>query len=251
MSAGAVVPPLLTVVTTTYRDPAGLRATLESALAVGLPATEIIVVDGEPAASSQAGEIVGRLNLTEHGYAVTVCHGPDAGPYHAMNKGILAGRGTWVWFMNSGDRFAADSAAFVRWCADEPAEWAVGRWLVDGEERLHHWEFSREGVIRGDIPNHQAVLFRREAFAAVGLYDLRYAISADYDLMLALAERAAPAAFGGCVCVYEGGGLSDRHRTRLRIEQQRSKQRRRGITPLTARDWLQVGWRWARDRRGP
>lgn len=239
----------LTVVTTTFRNGDDLVATLASARLSGLTGFEWVIVDGLPAADSDIDESLARGEL-DPSVSVTVLHGPDKGPYHAMNKAILRSRGDWLWFMNSGDQFVSTSHCLYERIVGTTARWAVGHSRIAGRpDVLGRQQGSLGELILGDTPCHQAVLFQRELFADVGLYDLRYRIGADYDVMLSAAQRYGALTVDQPVCLYQGGGLSDQQRARSQAEYQLIRQRR-GATPPRSWPlaWARVAFRSRRFR---
>lgn len=229
---------LLSVITTTFRNDDDLEATLRSISDAGLRNFELVVVDGVSADQSNVESVIDSSGL-DPSIQVNILHGPDGGPYHAMNRGILHSTGRWLWFMNSGDRFVSTSSALLKAAESSQKLWVIGNSVADGSASdIEYQDGSMESLLRGDTPCHQAVLFNREAFAAVGLYDLRYRIAADYDVMLGIAQLGGPELVNSPVCLYQGGGLSDQQRTRSQSEYQLIRQRRH-VMPLRA--WP-VGW---------
>ena len=91
---------ILSVITVTKEDPAGLTRTLKSVVQQDYPKMELVVVDG--------GESLdGSDEFREFGHWVDKwISEPDHGIFDAMNKGLALATGDWVIFMNSGDVFA-------------------------------------------------------------------------------------------------------------------------------------------------
>lgn len=95
------VPPLITVVTVTFRDAWSVVKTARSVFSQTFKDFEYLVVDG--------GSGDGTAELTEflkvNGLLDKAIIEPDKGVYDGMNKGILAATGEYVCFMNAGDVF--------------------------------------------------------------------------------------------------------------------------------------------------
>lgn len=123
---------------------------------------------------------------------------PDNGIYDALNKGVRHASGDVIGILHSDDLFASTdvlaqvAAAFE----DERVDAVYGD--LDYVRRddmnavVRHWRsgvFSRGKLRSGWMPPHPALFLRRQVFDRVGLYDTRYCIAADYDLIL----RAAAA----------------------------------------------------------
>lgn len=242
--------PNLSIITTTFRNDDDLALTLGSLVRSGLTGCELVVVDGQPDDASQVGQVVESAGL-DASITVTVLHGPDSGPYHAMNRGVLNSSRRWLWFMNSGDQFTEESHALYDAAERGQADWAMGRgWLAAVGNPLPDYPGTLESLRIGETPCHQSILVSREAIARVGLFDLRYRIGADYDMMLPLAKESEPSRCDEPVCLYQGGGMSDVQQHRSQVEYQLARQRR-GI--LTAHElpleWARVGRRWWRFRK--
>jgi glycosyltransferase involved in cell wall biosynthesis len=94
----------LSIITINFNNLAGLQMTVES-MNVPLPeGVEWIAVDG----NSRDGSV-------EYIQSAPFTHRiieSDKGIYDAMNKGLKAATGTFVWFMNSGDRFHSSDSVF-------------------------------------------------------------------------------------------------------------------------------------------
>ncbi|MGP1273037.1 MAG: glycosyltransferase [Phycisphaerales bacterium] len=121
--------PLLTVVTPVLNGGAHLAACLASVagLARCMPgAVEHIIADG--------GSVDGSLALVEAarrdaGSPITaVLTGPDLGQSDAINRGVLAGRGRFVAWLNADDRYLPDGmASLVAHAAGSDSDVVVGR----------------------------------------------------------------------------------------------------------------------------
>ena len=88
----------VSVVSVTFDNNSGLRATLSSLAALRHSPLEVIVVDG---ASSEAT----RDMLAEFSKSLPliIISEPDDGIYHAMNKGRRIATGDFVHYLNAGD----------------------------------------------------------------------------------------------------------------------------------------------------
>jgi glycosyltransferase involved in cell wall biosynthesis len=145
----------VSVITVCLNDPAGLRATLDSALAQDYADVELVVIDGGSAAATQA-----VLDAYRHRLACCVSE-PDQGIYDAMNKGLHRATGEWAIMMNAGDVFCATDAlrSNIDIIIASGAAWGGGSSLVkfaDGSQRRYQADPSR-GVF------HQQSLFVRRS----------------------------------------------------------------------------------------
>lgn len=89
----------VSIVTVSLNNAAGLALTIESVRTQSTRCFEHIIVDG--------GSADGTVDLLKSvdTYPVNWISEPDLGVFDAMNKGVSLARGTYVYFLNSGDRF--------------------------------------------------------------------------------------------------------------------------------------------------
>jgi glycosyltransferase involved in cell wall biosynthesis len=179
----------ISVVTVCRNAAATIGQTLESFLEQSHADKELIVIDG--ASTDATLEVVGRFA----GPALTVISEPDRGLYDAMNKGLARFRGDAVGFLNADDRFHDAHALAAINEALEEAELCFGHLdFVSGEGRadvVRRWRTApwRPGAFRrGWMPAHPTFYCQRRVVEAVGAFDLRYRMAADYDFMLRALE---------------------------------------------------------------
>lgn len=119
---------------------------------------------------------------------------PDAGIYDAWNKGINLSQGEWVMFLGADDQlFPYAINSYLELLGNEPN---INE--VDYICSLNEFLDAEGNVLKvvGELPNwkrlrkmmvaaHVASLHNRVSlFDVIGLYDTRYRICADYELLL-------------------------------------------------------------------
>ena len=175
---------MLSIITVTFQDYRGLEATLKSVRdsISNLGNFEIIVVDGDP-----------QTNFDYQSFQdlpIKTIIGKDRGVYDAMNIGVSAASGRYLWFLNGGDTLSYFEGAST--INDSNATLLLGgytrgdkRFLVPNERQF------RNRCRSGRMPHsHQAILFLAEALEPAP-YSLSLKISSDYKLILALAADEA------------------------------------------------------------
>jgi glycosyltransferase len=181
--------PLLSVVTVCFNSTATIGDTLSSlaCLANYADRVEYLVMDGGSRDGTQAlvQERAAALKLP------LVLHSErDRGLYDAMNKGLGAARGEYVWFLNSDDLLASAEAfaALIALLERKPQIVVADIAMVDAEDTariLRPWPVF--GVLNqlwlGWHPPHPGFVARAEFLREVGGFDLQYRIAADFDLM--------------------------------------------------------------------
>ena len=146
---------------------------------------ELIVID--------AGSTDGTLEVLERyrkRIAVLVSE-PDRGIYDGMNKGVGLATGDVVGILNADDRYSDPLVlrdvmdAFSR----EEVDACYGDLVYTNEadETVRYWKGGdRRNWRLGWMPPHPTFFVRRHVYEKYGAFDLRYPISADYELMLRL-----------------------------------------------------------------
>jgi len=140
---------------------------------------------------------------------------PDRGLYHAMNKGIRASKGDFLYFLNSDDcfcdeRVVADVAAAIE---QNPSVDLVYGDVLDrsGEELVRKPQvpvLNREFLCRKGFC-HQALFARRETLERTGGFAEKYRIVADGNwLARALAGDATSLYLDRDIAIFALDGLS-------------------------------------------
>ena len=178
---------VLSVVTITYNDPAGLAETLDSLvplLGAGV-AWEHVIVDGSPASTAPA-----LADLPAEWPLVHVVALPR-GIYAAMNAGVRRARGRYVWFLNGKDRLHS-APALLRLLGALAADPRL-QLMAGVVERVRHgrpeyrWPPGHDLYARNvgaSGVSQQALLYRRDCFQQIGLFDESYRLSGDYEHLL-------------------------------------------------------------------
>ena len=148
---------------------------------------ELIVVD--------AGSTDGTMEILK-GYEdriTTLISEPDDGIYDGMNKGIRQSMGDVVGILNADDRYADDLVLrdVMDTFADESADACYGNlvYVNDDDQVVRYWNSGAPDTTKwrwGWMPPHPTFFVRRNMYEQYGVFDLRFPIAADYELMLRL-----------------------------------------------------------------
>lgn len=208
----------VSVITVVWNGAAELEKTLSNLTALDRSAAELelVVIDG--------GSTDGTREVMER-FGDRIAYGvsePDEGLYDAMNKGIRAATGDYLWFVNAGDTVWERDALTRIFGAGLPtgADIYYGETLVTDEagrplglrkKPLPHRGLTWRSLERGMVVCHQSFLVRR---AIAPLYDTeRYRLAADIEWVIACLKRARSVVdVGFVVSCFAPGGLSTRRR---------------------------------------
>ena len=177
-----------TIITPTFNSREFIEETLESVLSQEGAELEYIFVDG--------GSTDGTLDIIKR-YAAADARikwisEPDEGIADAFNKGIALAGGEIVGIINSDDsylpaalRMVAESAAAYPEC--DVFHGDIVRLDQAGRELFVLKPLDIETSVWREMPvNHPATFVRRQAYGAIGGFDVSLRYAMDYDLVLRL-----------------------------------------------------------------
>lgn len=177
----------ISLITATYNCKDTVTNCLASVAEQSRVDVEHVVVDG----ASTDGTL-DVLQAHRDAIAVLVSE-PDGGIYDALNKGIARSSGDVVGLLHADDLYA-DSEVLARVAeafADPEVDAVYGNLVYvsksDPSRVIRYWragEFSLARLRWGWMPPHPTLFLRRPLYERFGLFDTRYRIAADYDLML-------------------------------------------------------------------
>jgi len=183
--------PKISIITVVYNDVKHIEATILSVLNHNYANIEYILIDG--ASNDGTKELIEKYSNR-----ITFWQSePDKGIYDAMNKGLRAATGDYVWFLNSGDKIYQDQflkSIFTGMKAPLP-DVIYGDTMIiseDGSElglrRLKppdslNWKSLQNGM----LVCHQSYLVKRELTSS---YNLKYHFAADFDWMINSLKKA-------------------------------------------------------------
>lgn len=177
----------LSLITASYNRAHTVRDTIRSVNMQTYPNIDHIIIDG-----ASKDDTMKIFSEEAKRVAVSVSE-PDNGFYDAYNKGLALAKGDVIGFLNTDDFYCRnDVIAQVMAAFEDPSIEGVHADIVyvdpdDVYNVRRHWRarnFTDADYRVGRIPGHPTVFLRRAVYDAVGGYDTRYKLAADYDLLL-------------------------------------------------------------------
>ena len=183
---------------------------VDSVLAQTAVGIELVVVDGASADGTLA-----VLKRYQDRIARLISE-PDEGIADAMNKGLAASRGEWVYFLGADDRLAGSDvfSALVQSADGRHVDIISGSVLLgsgaDESRRLDPRGFGFGSNFKTPLL-HQGTLCRRSLFQRIGDFDASLAIAMDYDFFLrAYREGESVGYIDRVIALMDGGGIGSR-----------------------------------------
>lgn len=171
--------PLISVITVSYNAVVTIEQTIKSILSQSLKDIEYIIIDG--GSSDGTKDIITRYqnNIT---YWISE---PDRGIYDAMNKGIIASKGRYIYFIGADDTLynAEVLEKVARILSTQKLDILVGETVYDNGT-IFKSQFNLKMLLHNTI-HHQAAFYKRQLFEFF-IYDIKYKLIADYELNLKL-----------------------------------------------------------------
>jgi glycosyltransferase involved in cell wall biosynthesis len=172
--------PLISIITVVYNGQELLAETLQSAISQTYKQIELVIVDG--------GSKDNTVGIAQQfaAYTGTLISEKDAGIYDAMNKGIKAAKGEWVYFLNAGDAFYDQEVLAGIFGTDRSAVDLIYGKVQTVNEPTGINYITGAPVSLPDFYKrfpvcHQGTFTRKSAFEQLGNYDLRYKMVADHQ----------------------------------------------------------------------
>ena len=185
----------ISIITATFNSAATLRDTLDSILGQTYQDIESIIVDG----GSKDGtlDIVREYEPRFQGRMKWISE-PDKGIYDAMNKGIRMASGDVIGVLNSDDYYYDNQVLedIANAFNQKDIDCVYGNLVfLDANNKnsvIRIWKgslYHPGAFLKGWHPAHPTFYAKRTCFEQYGVFDLQYAVSADFELMLRLLEK--------------------------------------------------------------
>jgi glycosyltransferase involved in cell wall biosynthesis len=173
--------PTFSIIVPTFNVATTLHECLESIVSQSHGDFEVVLVDGgsTDATLDIANSFAPRLEAR-----LIIHSGPDDGVYDAMNRGVGMATGEWLFFLGADDTlYDADTLARVVAFIGEhaPSDLVYGDVIMRSTAARQAGAFDLDRLLHDENICQQAIFYRRELFAGIGPFNLRYPVWADWD----------------------------------------------------------------------
>jgi glycosyltransferase involved in cell wall biosynthesis len=171
------MPPFFSIIIPTYNAAKTIEACIESVLSQHFFSFEILIIDG---LSKDGTSSIVKKKSDER---IKFISEADEGVYSAMNKGINISTGEYLYFLGSDDTLMDNNILQVVFetCKNKENHFVYGDVLFAKSKQIYAGEFNLEKLMHYQNISHQAIFYRKDCFAILGNYNLKYKIAADWD----------------------------------------------------------------------
>ena len=176
--------PLFTIITPTLNNKIELLKTINSIKTQNLTSYEFIVVDG--------GSTDGTIKILKESKIITKwVSEKDKGIYDAINKGIGLSNGKYINTINAGDTyFSENSLKIIKDYFEKKKN--IHFFFGAVQKSKIHYEYNPKKISWSFnfYPAHSGGFFvKKEIHDKIGLYNLKYPCSSDYDFFWRLIKK--------------------------------------------------------------
>lgn len=200
------VNPLVSIITVVFNGADTIKQTIESVINQTYNNIEYIIIDGNSTDGTQ--EIV---EMYKDNVACFVSE-EDEGIYDAMNKGIQYATGDIIGIINSDDWYEKDAVEkVVKYFRDNKTDLVYGKInevTKEGIKKEYPVIPIRTIWYQMAVP-HPSVFVKKKIYEIYGGFNLKYRLSADYELMLRFYSNHVEFGFiDAIIACFRQGGIS-------------------------------------------
>lgn len=204
--------PFFSIITVVKNDQRNISKTIKSIMSQTFKKFEYIVIDG--------GSTDKTLQVIKNNKIINLLiSGKDKGIYDAMNKGIKNSKGDVVLFVNSGDILTKNALKIVSnvFSKNENISFVFGtvlRHYTKSSILKYGYNFNKLLYNFDFATTHTTGFFlKRNIYKKIGLYDINFKCSADYDLYYRLYKKKVIGSYtkkNDLIGIVKSGGFSSR-----------------------------------------
>lgn len=176
--------PKVSIITVCYNSEQTIEQTIQSVLCQTYKNIEYIIMDG--------GSQDNTLNvINKYKEKIMLFREPDDGIFHAMNKGIMRSSGEILGIINSDDWYENDAVETVVKCFQENnCDLVYGGCtnIYENDIRIKFNNVAIDELKYRMVLAHPTVFVKKSIYEKYGIFNQKYRLAADYDLMLRFYE---------------------------------------------------------------
>lgn len=168
---------MISIIIPTFNSAKTLRACLHSVIEQTYREKEILIIDG-----GSTDDTISIINeFSEKEPSLRFISEPDNGIYDAMNKGISLSQGEWLYFLGSDDSLADNQVLedVQRVLKTGKVKFLYGDVRLVPSKIIYGGKYNWFRLLKRNI-SHQAIFYHRDLFDALGSFQQRYSIVADW-----------------------------------------------------------------------
>lgn len=205
--------PSVSIISIARNNESGLARTFQSVMSQTHTDWELILV----IAPSSDGTMGLASHLADSDSRIVIYPQTGLGIYSAMNEGLHASNGEYVWFLNSGDEFRDELSldAAISQIKILRADLLIGGYTVAEQSLAKQYSKRSKKINRLDFAFnrrggcHQAMLFKKKKLLDLNGFNLKFQLASDFDVILRIIEDGKTFRTQKVLARIEPGGISD------------------------------------------
>lgn len=193
----------ITIITVVYNSVNLIEETINSVLNQTYTNIEYIIIDGY--STDGTIEVISKYKSKINCFISE----KDHGIYDAMNKALNYVTGSWIVFMNSGDKFYNNKVlSDLNFNSTYDLYFGATKIISNNSKFKIRYPISVDNIWKGMICCHQSIIFNSNIFKSTN-FNIKYSLSADYNLIYSLvAQKAKIAYINNVIAIYFEEGVS-------------------------------------------
>lgn len=168
--------PLVSIICATFNGGSTIEQSIKSVINQTYSNIEYVMIDG--VSTDNTLDIIRKYK-----HKITYSSEPDKGIYDAMNKGIKAAKGDWLFFLGCDD-YIFDENVFMDIFTN--SELVENNDVIYGDVILQHSQCKYDGEynvqkIMWQNICHQSIFYNKSVFDKFGIFCLEYPMLADWE----------------------------------------------------------------------